>query len=80
MTDYSLIKQLHNQPEQEEQLLPEGIDYQQFEIATHDTDDMTVFVPISEAQNFEQSLMKYTVLVRSDVRNELRNHRGIIGK
>jgi hypothetical protein len=78
MSKYSLIKQLHNPPTVETPLLPEGIRYQEYQIDPKDG-TMTVFIPLREADAFEESLMEYSTLLRSDVRTLLRKHRGIIG-
>lgn len=78
MTKFALIKQLHNPPVEEKPLLPEGIQYQEYVIEPKDG-KMTVFIPLRESEEFEKSLLKQTVLLRSDVRQLLRTHRGIIG-
>jgi hypothetical protein len=81
MTDYSLIKSLQEPKEAKTQpLLPEGIKYDEYEVETYDSGTITVHVPLSEASAFEQSLISCDVIIRSDIRNLMRKHRGIIGK
>ena len=78
MSNFSLIKQLQQGPSTEKQCLPKGIKYQEYEIEPKDG-TMTVFIPLKEAEAFEQALQEINILLRSDVRNLLRAHRGIIG-
>lgn len=81
MADFSLIKTLQGNPTPPTQsLLPEGIVYEEYEVDSYDCGTITVHVPRSEAELFEQALSEYTVIVRSDVRSLMRTHRGIIGK
>ena len=77
MSDFPLIKLLHNPPEAKKSLLPEGIKYQRYEIVPKEG-TMTVYIPMRECEAFEEALMEYKVLLRSDVRSLLRTHRGII--
>lgn len=78
MTKYTLINQLQ-QPntEKDKPLLPEGVQYQEYVIEPKDG-KMTVFIPLKEATAFEDAITKHTILLRSDVRNLLRIHRGIM--
>ncbi len=78
MSNFSLIKQLQNPPKQEKSLLPEGIKYQEYVVQPKDG-DMTVFIPLREAEAFEVAVGEIDTLLRADVRTLLRNHRGIIG-
>lgn len=78
MSNFSLIKQLQTPVKQEKSLLPEGIKYQEYVVQPKDG-DMTVFIPLREAEAFEAAIIEIDILLRSDVRTLLRNHRGIIG-
>lgn len=78
MSKFSLIKQLQEQPETEKSVLPKGIQYQEYDVQTKDG-DMTVFIPLREAEAFEKSLSEQTIVFRGDIRRLLRKHRGIIG-
>ena len=78
MSNYSLIKQLQSGPTEEKSLLPKGIEYQEQTVRPKEG-DMTVFIPIKEAEAFQNAINDINVLVRADVRTLLRNHRGIIG-
>lgn len=79
MSKFSLIKQLKTPEETAEpSLLPEGIRYQEYEVE-HKDGSMTVFIPLRETEAFEQSLMEIDNLLRTDIRDLLRTHRGIIG-
>lgn len=78
MSNFSLIKQLQQGPSADEQRLPKGIEYQEYQVEPKDG-TMTVFIPLREADAFEQSLKEIDILLRSDVRDLLRKHRGIIG-
>lgn len=78
MSNFSLIKQLQNPTAEDEPRLPKGIRYQEYEIEPKDG-TMTVFIPLKEAEAFEESLMEFNILLRADVRSLLRKHRGIMG-
>ena len=78
MSNYSLIKQLQSGPTEEKSLLPKGIKYQEQTVRPKEG-DMTVFIPIREAEAFQSAINDIDILLRADVRTLLRNHRGIIG-
>lgn len=78
MSEFSLIKQLQNPATEEKPLLPRGIEYQEYVVEPREG-SMTVFVPLRETEAFEEAIKGHAVLLRSDVRDLLRTHRGIIG-
>lgn len=80
MTEFSLLQQLQNKQTPTPPLLPRGVKYDDILVTPHDTPEMLVHIPISESASFREAINQYTVLVKTDVRNELRKHRGIIGK
>jgi len=77
MSKFSLIKQLQSGPTEVKSLLPKGIEYQEQTVQPKEG-DMTVFIPIKEAEAFQNAINDIDVLLRADVRTLLRNHRGII--
>ena len=79
MTDFSLIKQIARPQPEVKSNLPKGIEYDELCVETHDAGKMTVFLPKSTSQSFEAAINEYTVVVKSDVKDLLREFRGING-
>lgn len=56
---------------------PKGVEYQEYELDV-EGNDQTVFIPLKECDAFEAALSQQTkYLSRDDLRDILRNHRGI---
>ena len=79
MTDFTLIKQIANKKPDTAPELPPGIVYETLDVQTFDAGVMKVHLPKSTAQAFIDSVNEQTVLCKSDVRELLREFRGING-
>lgn len=79
MKDFSLIKQLDEDDKEASRILPDGIEYQQYELHV-EGNERVVNIPIREAERFEQAVTEMTEsLNRTTLKQLLREFRGIRG-
>ena len=79
MKDFSLIKQLAEKEKEASHVLPDGIEYQQYELLV-DGNERIVNIPVREAENFEKVVTEMTdPLTRATLKQLLREFRGIRG-
>jgi len=79
MKEFSLIKQLDDEDKDSSRILPDGIEYQQYELHV-EGNDRVVNIPVREALNFEKVVTEMTdPLTRNTLKQLLREFRGIRG-
>lgn len=79
MSDFSLIKQLDEGEKESARILPDGIEYQQYELIV-DGNERVVNIPVRECEKFEQVVTEMTEpLNRKTLKMLLREFRGIRG-
>ena len=78
MSTFSLLQELGKPPEEPEaSLLPEGIDYDEYVVKTIDVGEKIVYIPVRAAGGFEEALSEYNTIVYAELKQLLREHRGI---
>ena len=79
MKDFSLIKQLDEDDKNDGRILPDGIEYQQYELKV-DGNERVVNIPIRECDEFEKVITEMSEpLNRKSLKLLLREFRGIRG-
>lgn len=75
---FSLLQRLNeSNPPKEASLLPSGVEYQEYLLEV-ESKDQTIFIPLKECDAFEAAISRQPkYLTRDDLRDILRNHRGI---
>ncbi len=77
MKDFSLIKQLDEENKDTPRTLPDGIEYQQYELKV-DGNERVVNIPVRECERFEQVVTEMSdPLNRKSLKLLLREFRGI---
>ena len=77
MSDFPLLKQLNDPPEEPlKPTLPEGVPYQRFNVRV-DGAEKTIHIPLREAEAFKQRIAEEEKITKRIFRTIIREFRGI---